>query len=201
MKRTLIITLLLCAVAAIFLRQNDQPDPSNQPDQTDHPLSTAKKSTRSTRGNSPHANDPHPRPLHAITPESLGISSTLAQVHPADVIARAIAEENLPLIHSATLAWFQQDPQAARDWLAQQESLDALQPAISYIAASIGEKGDIPTAMEWLKLLTDDTLRESTLFDIQALALRARRITPEQIITDGLSPERIEELRSGAAGD
>jgi hypothetical protein len=201
MNRTLIITLLLCAASAIFLRQKDKHDPSNQPDQSDHPLSTAKKSTRSTRENSPHSNDPHPPPLHVIRPEDIGVIPPTNAEHPSILLSSAIAQENLPLIHSATLAWFALDPQAARDWLAAQDSLDELQPAIVGITGVIAEAHDIPTAMEWLKLLTDDTVRESTLFDIQALALRNRRITPEQIVTDGLSADHIEELRSGAAGD
>jgi hypothetical protein len=194
MKRALILTTLLCAVVAVFMLPSDQTDPSEQ-------ISLTKKRSRSTPIVSPHAHDPEPPPLHPITPANLGISATLLPVNPADLITRAIAANNLAAIQSAALAWFQRDPSAARDWLASQATFEDLHPAISYIAAHIGEQGDIPNALAWARLLPEGTLRENSLFDIQALAIRNKHIAPEELITDGLPPERIADLLSGAAGD
>lgn len=140
-------------------------------------------------------------PVIAIRPEDLGVIAPTTPVAPQALIAKAIEENNLPAIQSAALTWFQQDPTAARDWLAAQSTLDDLQPAISYIAHRISENGDLPSAIKWANIITDPTTREDTLFGIQALALRNRQIKFDQIHTQGLSPDRIEELRSGAAGD
>ena len=96
---------------------------------------------------------------------------------PAASIAKSISENNLPSIQSAALFWIQRDPFAAREWLASQSTLEDLQPAISYIANHIPDKGDIKTAFGWAKLLNEGTIREDTIFDIHALALRNGRIT------------------------
>lgn len=142
-----------------------------------------------------------PVPITAIRPEDLGIRPSTSPADPQALIAKAISENDLPAIQSAALSWFQQDPIAARDWLATQSTLDDLQPAISYIASSISEKGNLKTAIEWAKILPEGTLREDTLFNMHALALRNRQITFSEINLEGFSPERLQELQSGAAGD
>ncbi len=136
-----------------------------------------------------------------IRPEDLGVLPSAAPIdHPAR-IARAISENDLPAIQSAALSWFEHDPSAARDWLAVQSTYDDLQPAISFIAFRISEKGDLTVAMEWAKLLPDGNLRDDTLFDIHAVALRNGRITAAEIPLDAIPPDRRSELLSGAAGD
>lgn len=136
-----------------------------------------------------------------IRPQDLGVASPTPPINAPARIIRAITEDDLPALQSAALSWFEQDPTAARDWLAMQSTYEELQPAISYIAASISEKGDINTAVEWTALLTEGTLRDNTLFDIHALALRNGWITPEEISLDLIPPDRREELLSGAGGD
>jgi len=86
------------------------------------------------------------------------------------------------IIVAIALSWFEQDPTAARDWLAMQTTYDDLQPAISYIVSRISEKGDLKTALEWSALLKDGTLRDDTIFDIHALALRNGKITVSEIM-------------------
>lgn len=136
-----------------------------------------------------------------IRPEDLGIAPPTLPVDPAASIARSISENNLPAIQSTALFWFQRDPAAAREWLASQSTLEDLQPAISYIANHISDKGDIKTALEWAKLLNEGTIREDTIFDIHALALRNGWISLQDVNPDGIPPERFQELQSGAAGD
>ena len=111
-----------------------------------------------------------------IRPEDLGIALPTLPMDPAASIVKSIFENNLSTIQSAALFWVQRDPTAAREWLASQSTLEDLQPAISYIANHISDKGDIKTALEWAKLLNEGTIREDTIFDIHALALRNGRI-------------------------
>lgn len=136
-----------------------------------------------------------------IRPEDLGIAPPALPMDPAASIAKSISENNLPAIQSAALFWFQRDPAAAREWLASQSTLEDLQPAISYITNHISDNGDIKIALEWAKLLNEGTIREDTIFDIHALALRNGQITFQEIDPDGIPAERFQELRSGAAGD
>ena len=191
--------ILTLAAASFFIFQKNQTEPSNSPDQANL---TPRPSPRAAPEFWDSAVVPDPGesiPVAAVRSEDLGVPATPAV--PQALITKAISEGNLPAIQSATLIWFQQDPTAARDWLAAQSNLDDLQPAISYIASSISEKGDIKTAIEWVKILPEGTLREDTLFNMQALALRNRQITFSEINPEGISAERLQELQSGAAGD
>lgn len=191
--------ILTLAAASFVIFQKDQTEPSNSPDQANL---TTRPSPRAAPEFWDSAVVPDPGesiPVAPVRSEDLGVPATPAV--PQALITKAISEGNLPAIQSATLIWFQQDPTAARDWLAAQSTLDDLQPAISYIASSISEKGDIKTAIEWVKILPEGTLREDTLFNMQALALRNRQITFSEINPEGISAERLQELQSGAAGD
>lgn len=191
--------ILTLAAASFVIFQKDQTEPSNSPDQANL---TTRPSPRAAPEFWDSAVVPDPGesiPVAAVRSEDLDVPATPAV--PQALITKAISEGNLPAIQSATLIWFQQDPTAARDWLAAQSTLDDLQPAISYIASSISEKGDIKTAIEWVKILPEGTLREDTLFNMQALALRNRQITFSEINPEGISAERLQELQSGAAGD
>lgn len=183
----LISLLTLTAVAGILLFRNDPPD------RTDASAPITRR-----------ANRPIPDreiPVTVIHPEDLGVAAPGTPANSPARIARAISENDLPAIQSAALSWFEQDPAAARDWLAGQPTLEDLQPAISYIARKVSENGDIGTALEWTKLLPDGTLRDDTVFDIHALALRNGGIAPSQIQLDEIPPGRRDELLSGAAGD
>ena len=191
--------ILTLVAASFFIFQKDKTEPSNSPDQANL---TTRPSPRAAPEFWHSAVVPDPGesiPVAAVRSEDLDVPATPAV--PQALITKAISEGNLPAIQSATLIWFQQDPTAARDWLAAQSTLDDLQPAISYIASSISEKGDIKTAIEWVKILPEGTLREDTLFNMQALALRNRQITFSEINPEGISAERLQELQSGAAGD
>jgi hypothetical protein len=201
MKRLAAFSILLTLAAGGLFFQKAQTDPSNPPDQTNL---TPRRAPRAAPDfwDSAIVPDPgEPVPVITIRPEDLGVRVPTTPVTPQALIAKAISESNLPAVQAAALSWFQQDPTAAHDWLAAQSTLDDLQPAISYIAGSISEKGDIKTAIEWAKLLPEGTLREDTLFDMHALALRNRQITFSEINPEGISPERLQELQSGAAGD
>lgn len=205
-KRLAVVAGIVLFITAgiLFLKQHQTDQRNKHQDRPDRTNATSRRSEPSSRDfwDSAIVPDPgeHP-PVSTIRPEDLGIKPTTTPVDPQALIAKAISENNLPAIQSAALTWFEHDPTAARDWLASQSNLDDLQPAISYIAQRISENGDLPSAIEWANILTDPTAREDTLFGIQALALRNRQITLDQINPQGLSPERIEELRSGAAGD
>lgn len=204
MKRLVPFSILLTLAAVVFFFQKDLTDPSDQSDQTDLKHTTPRRAPRATPDFWDSAQVPDPGgdvAVAAIRPEDLGVIPLTEPIDHAAHIARAISENDLPAIQSAALSWFERDPTAARDWLATQSTLEDLQPAISYIASRISEKGDLDTAIEWTKLLPDGTLRDDTVFDIHALALRNRQITFSEINPEGISPERLQELQSGAAGD
>lgn len=198
-----VAALIFCAAAILYLFTKAPSDQSDTNDQA-KPVPTRKLRTAISPDfwNSARVPDPgHDLPIIAIRPEDLGIVPPSVPIdHPAR-IARAISQNDLPAIQSATLSWFEQDPVAARDWLAMQPTYDDLQPAISYIASRISEKGDLNTALEWTALLPGGTLRDDTIFGIYALALRNGMITASEINLDGLPPDRQTELLSGAAGD
>jgi hypothetical protein len=203
------LTVALTVVtAAIFLCPAIAPsDRTNKADTTngaDQPNPITRRKHRATADfwNSARAPDPGETvSISSVHPEDLDVHPLTAPVdHPAR-IARAISENDLPALQSAAFSWFEQDPVAARDWLAMQSTYEDLQPAISFIASRISEKGDLTTALEWSALLPDGIIRDDTLFDIHALALRNGRITASEITLDAIPPERRADLLSGAAGD
>lgn len=205
-RLALVAIILLPITLGVLLVTGNPTDEADLSDQTDtsSTKSTTRRAPRETTGfwDSAVVSDPgEAPPVIAIRPEDLGVIVPTTPADPQALITKAISEDDLPAIQSAALVWFQQDPTAARDWLATQSTLEDLQPAISYIASSISENGDIKTAIEWLKLLPEGTLREDTHFNIHALALRNRQITFSEINPEGMSPERFQELQSGAAGD
>lgn len=191
------VFITLAFAGILFFRS----DPADPPDRSD-PISRRKPRAAPDFWNSARVPDPGGEiPISAIRPEDLGVvPPTSAIDHPARII-RAISANDLPALQSAALSWFEQDPAAARDWLVTQSTYDDLLPAIRFIASHLAEKGDLTTALAWTKLLPDGTLRDDTLFDIHALALRNGRITPAEITLDAIPPERRAELLSGAAGD
>jgi len=192
--RYTIIALIALSLGLFLILKSEPPEPPKQAD-------PSARAPRNRPADSPHANDPSAPPPRPIRPEDLGVKAPTGPIdHPAR-ISRAISENNLPAIQTAVLSWFGQDPTAARDWLATQTTYDDLQPAIGYIVSDIAEKGDLKTAIEWSALLSDGTLRDDTLFNIHALALRNGIITPSEIPLDLIPADRHEDLLSGAAGD
>ena len=190
----------------IFSSRNliDQTDQTDQTDRTDQTGIAPHRNPRASSAfwDSARAPDPgHDLPIIAIRPEDLGIVQPSAPIDHPDRIASIISQNDHPAIQSAALSWFEQDPTAARDWLAMQTTYDDLQPAISYIVSKISENGDLKTALEWSALLKGGTLRDDTIFEIHALALRNGKITVLEINPDLIPPARIEELLGGAAGD
>jgi hypothetical protein len=198
-----VTALIICAAAILYLFTKA---PSDQPVTTDRsdllPTRKPREATSPDFWNSARVPDPgHDLPIIAIRPEDLGVVASTEPVDHAARIARAISEDDLPAVQSAALSWFEKDPVAARNWLAMQPTYDDLQPAISYIASRVAENGDLETALEWTALLPSGSLRDDTIFDICALALRNGKITASEINLDGLPPDRQAELLSGAAGD
>jgi hypothetical protein len=198
MKRPLILAAVSMAAVLVFMVSR------NTPEQTDPPALPQTRQPRAVRDfwHSAHVPEPeHHIPTKPIRPEDLGIIPPTSPVdHPAR-ITRAISENDLPTIQSAVLSWFERDPAAARDWLATQPTYADLEPAISYIAHKVSEQGDLGTGIKWSALLPEGTLRDDTLFNIHALALRNGRITPSEINLDMIPSHRQAELLSGAAGD
>ncbi len=203
MKRSLVLAMVSLAVGIVIFSTKNSTDRSDRTDETVFPPPRKPRTVSpSAFWNSAHVPDPgRDLPVTSIRPEDLGVVPPSAPIdHPAR-IARAISENDLPAIQSAALSWFEQDPAAAREWLAIQPTYDDLQPAISYIVSKISERGDLKTALEWSALLKESTLRDDTLFSIHALALRNGNLKPSEIARDLIPNDRLDELLSGAAGD
>lgn len=201
---SLVLAALASAAGLVIFFTRDQTD---QTDQTNQAIPAYLPQTRKPRAapdfwDAARVPDPgHDAPVTAIRPEDLGVFPPATPVDHPSRIARAISGSDLPAIQSAALSWFEQDPVAARAWLASQPTLEDLQPAISYIASRISEQGDLKTALEWTALLSAGTLRDDTIFNLLALALREGRITVTELPLDRIPPDRHAELLSGAAGD
>lgn len=135
-------------------------------------------------------------------PSSVRISqSNIPPVdHPAEV-ARFLKSGAMTELNFALAAWFDADAVAARDWLADQESLDSYQPALTMIVGKIATAGDPAHALEWAALLTPGPEQEQSLFDIYAFAARNHRFSEAELRAAPLPAARIDELLSGAAGD
>lgn len=116
-------------------------------------------------------------------------------------ITRLIKEGNEDGLNCAVAAWFEADPVSVSDWLGQQESLGALQPAVGMIAGKIARDGDPSSGLEWAKLLQQGPERDQVFFDIYALAARGWRFSEAELRAAPLPPEKLELLLSGAAGD
>ena len=140
-------------------------------------------------------------PPIVIDPASLGVPR---EIPPADHPARirdAIAVGDDAALTRATVAWFEADPAAVRDWLVSQPTLEALQPALAGIAVQLAEHGHTGNAIEWAATLDHDEDRNEALFTIHALGLRNGSISPEDLNDLDLPGEMIDELAGGAAGD
>lgn len=120
--------------------------------------------------------------------------------HPAKVAA-LLKTNDLPALNSALADWFDTDPVAARDWLAERESLAPYQPALIRITGQIAQAGDPAHALEWAALLVDSPEREQALFDVYAAAARNHQFTEAQLRAAPLPISRLNELLGGAAGD
>ena len=135
-----------------------------------------------------------------ITPESLGIDLAKPIDHAA-LLSRAIAADDARAIQVAAYAWFVADPEAVRDWLNTQTTLEDLQPALSFIAEEISQRGDFENALRWSELLEPGSLHDETVFALYVDALRCGKISAAEIPADILPPEMMANLTSGAAGD
>ncbi|NJM37809.1 MAG: hypothetical protein HC845_08125 [Akkermansiaceae bacterium] len=143
-----------------------------------------------------------PEPENFRQPTSIILPQT--QISPTDLpqeISRLQKSGDFQALNSTLAAWFEADPAAASDWLAQQGNFDSYQPALTQIVGKIATDGDPTHALEWSALLTPGPQQEQSLFDIYSIAARKHYFTEAQLRTAPLPPERIDELLSGGAGD
>ncbi len=120
--------------------------------------------------------------------------------HPSEV-ARLLKSGEVKQLNLALAAWFDADAAAARDWLAEQESLNLYQAALMMIVGKITVAGDPLHALEWAAFLQLGPEQEQAVFDAYAAAARCRLFSQTQLESAPLPAERIAELLSGAAGD
>ncbi|MFC7336542.1 hypothetical protein ACFQY0_05075 [Haloferula chungangensis] len=190
--------LVLAIIVGFGIRASERPEPS-----ISEPLERpSRPSVSPPFWKSAEVSDPGREiPVRIIQAEDLGALPPAADTDHVALLTQAIEGMDRAAIQSAALAWYRHDPQATRDWLAAQPSLDDLQPAISYIVHEISENGDLDAAIEWSALIDEGPAREDTIFEIHALALRNGLITKDQIKLELIAPSRRAELLSGAAGD
>ncbi len=180
MKAAALAVIAILATAAWFISENPNPPQEKpQPNQST-------KLQRPTKN--PVLETPQPRRQRRPS-------------DPATRIITALHANDLTAVQVSAYAWFEQDPVAARNWLATQPTLEDLQPAIAFITAAISSKGDMATALQWSDLISEKPLHEQILFGIYVDALHRHEITPDEIPENILAPEFMAELNSGAAGD
>lgn len=194
-----LILAALSALTILLLITSQKPPGKTTPPTLQKPLKPRPSPHFWQSAHIPDPENHHPTP--PIRPRDLGVKTPTTPTDHPTRITRAISQQDLPTIQSATLSWYSQDPTAARNWLASQPTLTDLQPAISYIALKITDQGDLTTAIQWATLLSEDTLREDTLLHIHALALQNGQTTLSEIDLSPIPPHRRAEILSGAAGD
>ncbi len=146
----------------------------------------------------------------AIAPESAAFREPSAVVMPPvtpppvdhpSVVAKHFKTADVKALNFALAAWFDADPTAARDWLAERESLEPYQTALAMIVGKIACAGDPTHALEWATLLEPGPEQEQAVFDAYVLAARSQLFTHAQLAAAPLPEDRIAELLGGAAGD
>lgn len=143
-----------------------------------------------------------PEPVNFREPSAAKIAALV--IPPVDhrgEVVRLIAEGDEKTLNEEVAAWFEEDPVSVSDWLDQQESLEALEPAVGMIAGKLARDGDPTLGLEWAKLLQPGPKQEELFFDIYALAARGWRFSEAELRAAPLPPEKLELLLSGAAGD
>lgn len=198
MKLAAILSVLFIVLIAIFW-----PDWTEKSEEISPAIAATKARTRIPSTDAPFWNS-------AVVPEPKNFREPTAVIepqtkppqvdHPREV-ARLQRSGDVAALNFALAAWFDANAVAARDWLAAQENLNSYQPALTMIAGKIADAGDPAHALEWVALLTPGPEQEQSIFDIYALAARSHRFSETELRAAPLSPERIAELLSGAAGD
>lgn len=135
-------------------------------------------------------------------PSAVMISqSKFSPVDHATEVARFFKTGEMKELNFALAAWFDADAVAARDWLAEQESLDSYQSALTMIVGKIATAGDPAHALEWAALLKPGLEHEQAVFDAYVVAARGRFFTRSELAAAPLPADRVAELLGGAAGD
>lgn len=167
------------------------------------PRNASDRSVPSERSVRSHKSTPPPTPLPplTITPATLGVPSEIPPIDHPERIRRAISTGDDAALTRATVAWFEADPIATRDWLASQPTLADLQPALAGIAIRLAECGKPDDALLWAEILEPSPARDDAIFSIHALGLRHRMIAAEEVRKLRLPEAMLRELESGAAGD
>jgi hypothetical protein len=190
MKLAIIASTIVLLAACFIHFSNPAKNPPEQPE----------RKTRTHREIS-HALDPLPPPLEPITPTKLGIRPKENITDHAAHLRELITAGDASAIQSATFLWFQQNPEAARQWIISQPDHTTLEPAISYIANHIGDTSSVSDALDFAEIIPSEDLRNQTYHQILALALRNGKITLKDLDLTGLPQSIIEDLSSGAPLD
>lgn len=175
------------------------------PDGHEHasPQATTKSRVREAPSGSAFWNSAVVSEPEAFREPSAAVVATpgLLPIDHREEVIRRIKEGDEDRLNHAVAAWFEADPVSVSEWLGQQESLEALQPAVGMIAGKLARDGDPSAGLEWAKLLQQGPERDRVFFDIYALAARGWRFSEEELRAAPLPPEKLELLLSGAAGD
>ncbi len=139
-----------------------------------------------------------PDPVRPRLPQTAAVSASSPIGNVDDTLAAMQRLEILPPtparireLNSLTVLLYAQSPEAAADWLERTMHFQDLGPAVSSIAATIAEQGDLAIALEWVDFLADASLRREALFTIYNLEARRRSLTAQSLTAAGFSSEEI----------
>jgi hypothetical protein len=197
----LILILILLALTAVVWVKS--PAEQRVKANTSRPFSTKAQVRLPTKDSAFWNSAVVAEPTEFREPSAVAVLASAAKPQVVDYsaeVARLLKEGDGKGLNFALAAWFDVDASAARDWLAQQNSLDDYQLALIQIVGKIATAGDPTHALEWAALLSPGPEQEQAVFDAYVVAARGRLFTEAELRAAPLSEERVADLLGGAPG-
>ena len=138
-------------------------------------------------------------PTAAVVPPRIGppVSAAETAARVKELEAAPSSAANAGRLNEQVIVWYAQDPLQATAWLNATPRFAELAPALSSIAAALGERGHLDVAHEVLENIADEETRRAAILDVYSLQARNGRITRESLTTAGWDPADIELVFQG----
>lgn len=134
----------------------------------------------------------------SIHPEDLGISQEIPDIDFPAELARLEKEEDTKVLNSLLLDWLTVNPDAARTWLEDSESLTPYQNAIAHYAGRKATDGELGLAMQWAEFVDSQEQRARLIADIYSRGFQTGSYTRDDILQAPLSNLDRQEILDGS---
>lgn len=141
------------------------------------------------------------RPPILIDPASLGVPTKLPPIDHRALLDQLAASGSASEQQTALLDWFAAAPEAARNWLAEHDSLAGFQPALKMISESIASQGDCHLALQWAALMNPGNERDGTVSRIYSDGYRQGRFSMDDLAGAPLTDLDRRNILNGSASD